>query len=755
MAVGVVRPDRHHRDPRAGRGEEAGIGVGAAVVGHLEHVGGQVGARGQPAFGVRPQVTGEQQPEAPLGDPHDQGQVVGLGADHGSRRVGREHLDGRGPDGAPVAGDQDGPLGTGAADQRPERRGPVVGGRQRPGGHRPDLAAAERPGQAADVVGVQVREQHQRQPVDPEPVQARVDQHRVGPGVDEQPLTGRGGQHQRVALPDVAGDQCRRRGWPAAADLPHRPAHEDDPDHRGQREQPPPGPPQQRPEEQPEHRREQQRTARATGPADRAVGHRGGPLADRDQPAHRPARQPGQQVPGGRPPRPGQRREQAQHRGRRDRRRGQQVGRQGDQADRAGQRHDQRCGGQPRGRGDRERVGERTGQPPGAQRARPGRRQQHDRRGRGHRQREAGVAREPGTDQQQDRHRRGQRGDRRPAAPRGEGQQGDPAHRRRAQHAGLRPGQHHEPDEPGHGHQCLQAAVRAAQPEWPEQQGQHDRDIGPGHGGEVRQPGPAELLGQLGVHPAGVTDDEPGQQPGRAGRQHPVRRGGEPGAHRCRQPLQTGRAGELRGRGAGGQQRHHVVPGLGGAHRGPDPQRLPGAHLLPLGGRPEQQHRLAGDRRAIDGGHGRRQQHPRLAGAGERAGVGVGPQHQPGHPAVGRQPGQRRTRPHVGPHRGDGADRGQRGQAARQQHGASPAARAAAQQQRHQDEGGPGGQRERCRPEPGREQRGDPDRRRRRHQAEVQPGPPALVGATDHPQAAHVRPAAAVPAAHTAPGRCR
>jgi GAF domain-containing protein len=44
MPVVVVRADGEQRHPRPGRGEEVGIGVGAAVVRHLQHVGAQVGA---------------------------------------------------------------------------------------------------------------------------------------------------------------------------------------------------------------------------------------------------------------------------------------------------------------------------------------------------------------------------------------------------------------------------------------------------------------------------------------------------------------------------------------------------------------------------------------------------------------------------------------------------------------------------------------------------------------------------------------
>jgi hypothetical protein len=63
VAVGVVRADRHDGDPCAGRGEERRIGVRAAVVRHLEDVGGEVDAvPDDAALGIRAEVAGEQHP---------------------------------------------------------------------------------------------------------------------------------------------------------------------------------------------------------------------------------------------------------------------------------------------------------------------------------------------------------------------------------------------------------------------------------------------------------------------------------------------------------------------------------------------------------------------------------------------------------------------------------------------------------------------------------------------------------------------
>ncbi|WP_239523937.1 hypothetical protein [Geodermatophilus normandii] len=73
VPVGVVRADADQRDPGAGRGEEGRVGVGAAVVRHLEHVGAQVHTTVEdPGLGRGAQVTGQQHPDPAHGDPHDE-----------------------------------------------------------------------------------------------------------------------------------------------------------------------------------------------------------------------------------------------------------------------------------------------------------------------------------------------------------------------------------------------------------------------------------------------------------------------------------------------------------------------------------------------------------------------------------------------------------------------------------------------------------------------------------------------------------
>jgi hypothetical protein len=76
------------------RGEEVRIGVGTAVVGHLQHVGGQVDAvPDQAVLCFSAEVTGQEHPQTADRDPHDEGQVVRFGSGHGPVCPGRQHLE--------------------------------------------------------------------------------------------------------------------------------------------------------------------------------------------------------------------------------------------------------------------------------------------------------------------------------------------------------------------------------------------------------------------------------------------------------------------------------------------------------------------------------------------------------------------------------------------------------------------------------------------------------------------------------------
>ena len=411
MPVGVVGAEGDHRDRRPGGGEELRIGVAAAVVGHLQHVGPQVRAVAhQPGLGLGTEIAGQQQPEPADGHPDDEGQVVGLGGRGGPPRRRGENFQRRSTDHAPVAGHQHDVPGSGVPDDAVERRGPVVGRRKRAGGHHADRPPGERSGETADVVGIEVGEEDQRQLVDPQPVEAPVHRTDVGAGVDEHATAPSERQHQTVALPHVADHQRRSGGRPPVQGLAQRPAGDDEPGECGQGQRPQPGEPPERPAGSAQHRPESERTRRARRPAGRGVGQVGRVLGHQHQPAHG---QPGDHDEGigqGWCDHAGERGEQPQHRGGWHRRCGEQVRRQGHQAHRPRQPGDDRRRRQTRRSAHRHRVGRPVRPPVSAQPAGPTRGEQHDGRRRGHRERETGIPRQPGIDQQQDGHRRAERG---------------------------------------------------------------------------------------------------------------------------------------------------------------------------------------------------------------------------------------------------------------------------------------------------------------------------------------------------------
>ncbi len=95
-------------------------------------------------------------------------------------------------------------------------------------------------------------------------------------------------------------------------------------------------------------------------------------------------------------------------------------------------------------------------------------------------------------------------------SPERAGEQRDHRHRDRAQHRRLPAGhgaEGHEHHEREH-HPATQP--RASQQR--REQRHHERDVLPGDGGEMREPGGAELLGELGRDPAGVAEQKPGEQ---------------------------------------------------------------------------------------------------------------------------------------------------------------------------------------------------------------------------------------------------
>ncbi|NYJ07101.1 hypothetical protein GGQ55_003379 [Geodermatophilus daqingensis] len=511
MAVVVVGTDRDQRHPGSGGGQEVGVDVGAAVVRHLEHVGTQVDPAIEDA-GLRlgAEVAGEQHAHAAHGHPGDDGQVVGRGAGGGDLGRRGEHLEGRLAELLDLPGDGGDAAGAGGGREPVDGPHPVIGRGQRAGRDRVDPTPGQRPGQAARVVGVEVREQHQPQPVDAQPGQAGVDAADVGTGVDQQSLRRPGRDDQRIALTHVAGHDDGALRRPAAHRLAQRPAEHDQPDQGGEHQRTQPAePPEQHPQSD-QAERERHRSGGAGRPGGDGVGHLRTAFRDEDQPAHRPPGQPHQGLGRCGGHRRDQGRQQAEDGGRGDGRGGEQVRRQRHQADLAAERRDERRRREA-GRGaHRDGIGDQRRDPPPAQRPRPRRCEQDDRGRRRHREGEPEVGGQRRPQQQEDEHAGAERGDGRPLPPRGEGHQRHQAHRRRAQDARSRAGQHHEPDQRERAHDRLHAPVDRSPAQRPQHAGHRDRHVRARHGREMRETRSPEVLGEHRIHGARVAHDQTG-----------------------------------------------------------------------------------------------------------------------------------------------------------------------------------------------------------------------------------------------------
>ena len=119
------------------------------------------------------------------------------------------------------------------------------------------------------------------------------------------------------------------------------------------------------------------------------------------------------------------------------------------QRDLARDRRDQRRAGELGRQRHRDRLGHPPRQP-ARQPVAPARREPEDARRGQRREREPGRDRQPRVDQQQEQHRGPERPRTAPAAVGAHADQGHGAHHRGAQHAGLGPGEQHEPEDPEH-----------------------------------------------------------------------------------------------------------------------------------------------------------------------------------------------------------------------------------------------------------------------------------------------------------------
>lgn len=480
--------------------------------------------------------------------------------------------------------------------------------------HPAGRAAAQCPVEAADVVGVQVAEHHEGEAGDPESVEAGVDGAGVGAGVDQHRATGvTGGQHDRVALADVAGDRGPPGRRPARRDEAGGHQHQGQPEQHREQQRPTAGcptsgrPPDQRPRDH--DRGEQQRAADPVGPRQRGARDRRGPVADLHQPADRGAGEPGARLRRRRAQRRHERGQHPEHRGRGDGRGREQVGQHRDRRHLPAQARDHRRGGQEGRRRDRERLRHPPGCPAPAQGCRPLRGEQHQ-RGRGqHGQREPGVDGQRRIDHQQQQHGHSQRGHRRPAPAQCEGQQHHRAHHRGPHDAGGGPRQDDEAGDRRRAEAGRPPGVGAQQPQQGKYRAGDDGQVRARHRGEVGEAGGAEVVLHLGGHRPGVTDGQPGQQPAGPVGQHGGRVA-QAGAQGSRRGLPPRRSGDVAGWGADAEHRQGEVRPAGRREqalgRGGLARKEPG----PVVGRGDQQHPATGRPPAVlrlclveDGGH--------------------------------------------------------------------------------------------------------------------------------------------------------
>lgn len=238
MAVAVTRPDADDGDPRPNRREQLRRRVARAVMRHLHHVRGQIHARAeQPGLGGQLDVTTQQHPPGRGRGPQHQRGVVDLRSFcllrwHHVGGVRRQHLDRQpGPRQPPPSLELD--------DRYPSALGlsshllPCP--RRHPCGTEPHRAdgpvVIQHRVEPANVVGVQVAQHDERHPGHVQPVQAGRHRADFRPGVHHDRTTSLArGEHQRVALPDIAGDHRPPRRRPPRRDYPYRDHHDQQPD---------------------------------------------------------------------------------------------------------------------------------------------------------------------------------------------------------------------------------------------------------------------------------------------------------------------------------------------------------------------------------------------------------------------------------------------------------------------------------------------------------------------------------------------
>ena len=366
-----------------------------------------------------------------------------------------------------------------------------------------------------------------------------------------------------------------------------------------------------------------------------------------------------------------------------------------------------------------------------------------------------GIDGEPRIEHEEHAHGRRQRGNGRPRPPGGQRQQRDRAHRRGADDARARAGEHDEGDERQACDDGLDPPVGGPPAQRPEHAGEDDRDVGAGHGGEVAQPGAAELLRQDRVHGAGVAHRQARQQTGRARLQHASGGCGQTVPQRSRGPLDRTGSAERRRRATrreDGDERI-AVPRQRGTDACAHP--LSGEQVRPsLGGREQQDVVVTRCRRSptttsvteasatIRPGPGP------VSGCGSlsssRTTVTVRPAS-----AIARNGDASRTRPWTPPPT-------PRRRAPPARRPAAPSTDADGGQRRPDGSREHPGDEQHAGVQPRRDDRGTPEHEREGHEPEVQPGPRARRPVTRSPdRPARRRWTGRCPARRRAPRRCR
>ncbi len=519
MAVRVVPPGGDQGEPGPDRAEQPRILERRAVVGHFEHIHRRqrrVFAQ-QPLLGRRFEIA-EKQQRGTMGHPYEQGDagVVRLVGAQGGPRARPQHPPGERPD-PPL-------LPRPGTDHRhpcPGGRSPHERGLLRRLLRERGLDHADRPvpqdtGQPADMVGVEVGEQQQRNACDAEFPQTAVGRPGVGAGVHDHGRALARRQHDGVALPDVTHRERPARRRPAG-DEPgdRRRSYDGEQQEHGAHGGRPrvARDPSYGEQDHDRQRDEQQRAPPAARPRDARTGQRRTAPGDGRDPARGPAGAPGQRLRHGhRERRQGQGGE-AEHRRRSHRRLGEEIAGDRHQADPGREhRHHRRAHGLRRTRrGQRLRQPGRHPAPP--QRVAPPRRDGEQRAGGQYGEEKAITARQPRVVEHQQQNGRGQRGNQRPAAARADGEKSDQPTGRGPQHTGLRTADDHEAErehaaeERGPPQRDPQPWREPpplgsyGQPGWPDQQCEHHRQIASGDGEQMREIGRLERVVQFGRHP--------------------------------------------------------------------------------------------------------------------------------------------------------------------------------------------------------------------------------------------------------------